>query len=222
MRNIWVAIVDDHDLFAGNLAMVLNNTRGISVVFLASNGVEFFEKLEKSEKVPDVVLMDIEMPKMDGLDATRKLKKTHPEIKVIIVTMHIEESYILYLLKLGADVYLFKNAKQRELEMAIQSVYDGDNYFNDKAHKATVKALKRKRIAKPNLAAVGGPLTTREIEVIKLICEGKTNTEIGEILYVSKRTIDSHRLKILRKTKAKNTAELIAFAVKNNLFSFDQ
>jgi len=220
MKNIWVAIIDDHELFASGLAMVLNKIRGISVSFIALNGVDLFKKIETSEKTPDVILMDIEMPKMDGIDATKKLKAKYPNIKVIILTMHTRESYIIYLLKLGADGYLFKNAKPKELEMAILSVYEDDKYFTTKVHNLTAKALSRKRIAKPKLT-LGGAITEREAEVLTLICKGKKNYEIAAILFVSKRTIDSHRQKLLQKTEARNTAELIKFAIKNNLFSFD-
>jgi len=220
MKNIWVGIIDDHELFSNGLEKALDLAKGISVVLRANDGEELLKKLETIDKLPDVLLMDIEMEGMDGLEATKKVKKEYPDIKIIILTMHYEESYIIYLLKLGVDGYIFKNARQYELEKAILAVNEGENYFNNTVQKVTVEALQRKRISKPIIAADGNPLTDREKEVLIQICRGKTNVEIAKDLFLSKRTIDSHRLKLLKKTKSKNTAELIAYAVNNNIFSF--
>ncbi len=217
MRNIWVAIVDDHLLFTSFMAHVLNDLRGISVVLTAKDGVDFFEKLKKTDKKPDVVLMDIEMPKMDGLKATKKLRKNYPEIKVIIVTMHTDDSFILALIESGADGYLFKNAEPKELEKAIVSVREGEKHFNKEALYAISTNMVRNKNVKNRLTKKGIALSNRETQVLELLCEAKNTREISEALNISVRTVESHRQNLLLKTESKNATALIIYALSHDL-----
>jgi len=217
MRNIWVAIVDDHLLFTSFMAHVLNDLRGISVVLTAKDGVDFFEKLKKTDKKPDVVLMDIEMPKMDGLKATKKLQKNYPEIKVIIVTMHTDDSFILALIESGADGYLFKNAEPKELEKAIVSVREGEKHFNKEALYAISTNMVRNKNVKHRLTKKGIALSNRETQVLELLCEAKNTREISDTLNISERTVESHRQNLLLKTESKNAAALLIYALSHDL-----
>ncbi len=219
MKNIWVAIVDDHLIVVKGISEIISKVKGMAVVLTAENGVDFFEKLEFTNKIPDVVLMDIEMPKMSGTEAIMKLKTEYPNMKVIVLSMHDEESYILYMLKKGAAGYLFKNVSPHELEKAIYAVNEGEKFYNDRVQSVAIEALKRDRVPIPSNTHSGGTITEREKEVIIHVCQGKNNVEIASKLNLSKRTVESHRRKILIKTKSRNIADLIAFAVNNGIYS---
>jgi len=219
MKNIWVAIVDDHLIVVKGISEIVSKVKGMEVVLTAENGVDFLKKLESADKIPDVVLMDIEMPEMSGTEAILKLKFEYPSMRVIVLTMHDEESYITYMLKKGARGYLFKNASRLELEKAIYKVNEGELAYNDKVNKITIEALKRKRVVLPNNNNSRGTITEREKEIIIYICQGKNSVEIANQMNVSKRTIEAHRRTILTKTNSRNIANLIAFAVNNGLYS---
>ncbi len=220
MKNIIVAIVDDHLLFADSLALMLSSDNGITVGFKASSGKDFFKKLKMAETKPDVVLMDIEMPEMNGIKATEKLKKNYPNIKVIVVTMHYDEAYIISMLEHGANGYLFKNTDSAELIKAIYAVSKNELYYNKKtllsinssiSHNDCYKSLRKKV-----------DITTRELEILKLICEAMTAEEIGDELSISSRTVESHRQKLLLKTDSRNIIALVIYAFINNLVPIRQ
>jgi len=219
MKNIWVAIVDDHLIVVKGISEIISKIKGMSVVLTAENGIDFFEKLESTNKIPDVVLMDIEMPKMSGTEVLLKLKAEYPNMKVVVLTMHDEESYMLYMLKNGADGYLFKNVSPYELEKAIYAVNEGELFFNDQAQKIAIESIKRKRVAMPNSNNSRGTVTEREKTVIIYICQGKSSIEIANLMNLSKRTVEGHRRTILVKTKSRNIADIIAFAVKKGIYS---
>ncbi len=212
-KSIKLAVVDDQHLFRKGLISLIKEFEEIDIVIEASNGNEFVEKLKT--KKPAVVLLDLEMPVMDGIETTEFLQRKYPEIKILILTMHNEEEIILHLLEKGAHGFLLKDQPIETLVDAIYAVIENGYYFNDHISKVMVKGLVRTQKIKPNFHEVR--LSEREIEVVKLICKEYTNKEIADKLFISVRTVDGHREKILQKTKAKNTVGIVMYAIKNNL-----
>ncbi|MGQ0829212.1 MAG: response regulator transcription factor [Bacteroidota bacterium] len=217
MKNqIKLAIVDDHHLFREGLISLTTEYKDLNVVIEASNGKELIEQIEK-RKV-DVVLLDIEMPIMDGFEVTRYLKKNYPEIKILILTMYNDEEIIRYLIGTGAHGFLLKNSSIANIIDAIYSVTtDNGYYFNDSVSKSMVQDLVSSKKIKPYFHK--SKLSARELEVMRLICKEYTNKEIACSLFLSLRTVDGHRENILNKIKAKNTAGIVMYAVKNNLLA---
>lgn len=208
MEIISVIIADDHIIFRKGLRTILNEIPEIKVVAEASNGQELLQIL-KTQQV-DIILMDIKMPLMDGLEATEKISKKYPDIKVIALTMHEEIGYFNQMIDAGAVGFLLKKTNKDELETAIKSVIEGDNYFSQEFITSINKHTMPKRVSNINLS-------DREIEVLELICKGFSNIEISKQLGLSQRTIDSHRSRLFEKTGAKNAPNLVLFAIKNGL-----
>ncbi|MDF1551324.1 MAG: response regulator transcription factor [Bacteroidales bacterium] len=208
MEIISVIIADDHIIFRKGLRTILNEIPEIKVVAEASNGQELLQIL-KTQQV-DIILMDIKMPLMDGLEATEKISKKYPDIKVIALTMHEEIGYFNQMIDAGAVGFLLKKTNKDELETAIKSVIEGDNYFSQEFITSINKHTMPKRVSNINLS-------DREMEVLELICKGFSNVEISKQLGISQRTIDSHRSRLFEKTGAKNAPNLVLFAIKNGL-----
>lgn len=215
MGIIRVMIADDHRLFRTGLVAVLKEMKGIKVINEAENGKELLAKLIHER--PDVILMDIKMPEMDGIEATEIVIAKYPDIKVIMLTMHDDEQFITHMVDLGAHGYLLKNSDVRELELAINKVMKQGYYFNDKVAEVLLTNLigkKSKLIIKEKHEL---SFSKREHEVLQLICEGFTNSEIAEKLFLSTRTVEGYRYKLCDKVGVKNTAGLVRFAIKNGL-----
>lgn len=209
---IKVGLVDDQQLFRAGINSLLKEYDNLQVVMEASNGKELFEQLRRQK--PHVLLLDIEMPQMNGIDATVQLKEKFPEIKVIILTMHNEEEFIFDLMTKGAHGFLPKDKSVEEVVDAIYAVMEKGRYYNEevmdillKGSKGLVKGLQM------------SSLTEREIEIIRMICMQKTNKEIGEKMGVSIRTIENHRTNILLKTNTKNVAGIVMYALKHKIIS---
>lgn len=209
---IRVALVDDQPLFRAGISSLLKEYDNIQVVLEASNGKELMDRIKRPK--PHVILLDIEMPEMNGIETTRELKEKYPEIKVIILTMHNEEEFIFDLMTKGAHGFLPKDKSVEELVAAIYSVMEKGKYYNDEVMEILVKGSKGLvKDLKMN------SLTEREVEIIKMICKQKTNKEIGESMGVSMRTIENHRTTILLKTNTKNVAGIVMYALKHKLIS---
>ena len=213
--NLKIWIVDDHSLFRNGLKLLLNNIPNYKVTGEAANGVEFLNLLQK--EMPDIVLLDIEMPEMDGITAAEKALSLHPELKIITLSMYGEQEYYSKMMEIGASGFLLKNSDINEVKSAIETVWKGGNYFSKALMSELIQSLKT--INKPTPHKID--LSQREIEIIAEICKGLSNQEIGEQLFISKRTVEKHRANILAKTNCKNTASLVVFAIKNNLFTID-
>jgi DNA-binding NarL/FixJ family response regulator len=215
---IKVILVDDHRLIRRGLRSLLENIATIEVVGEAASGLELVELLEKVEV--DVVLMDIKMPHMDGYDATRHVVENFQSVKILALSMFEGETYVNRMLELGALGYILKNITQEELVYAIETIAQGKPYISAEIsinllRKSAAGELQAKVPQEPEIAE----LSKRELEVLKLITDGLTNAEIAEKLFTSKRTIDSHRQRIIEKTQAKNTAALVKYAISKGIIN---
>ena len=213
MQKIRVLLVDDHSILREGIKALLENQNGIEVVAEAENGREAVLKATQFE--PNVVVLDISMPLMDGLEATRQMKKESPEIKILVLTMHDDEEYFFQLLRAGASGYVTKKAVGRELATAIEAVYSGESYFCPSMSKYLLSDYLRLDKATEHIEQV--ELTFREREIVKLIAEGYTNQQIADSLHRSVKTIESHRSNILRKLDIHDTIELVKYAVRKKL-----
>jgi DNA-binding NarL/FixJ family response regulator len=203
-------IVDDHALFRHGLKLLLNSQGEFKVVSEASNGVEFLKKIEI---VPvDVVLLDIAMPEMNGLEAAAAALKKYPELKIIALSMYGDEEYYNKMLETGVCGFLLKESSIDEVCTAIRSVIDGKSYFSQELLQTVIKNITNTANRPPI-----NYLSEREIEIVTLICQGFSNQEIAEKLFLGKRTVEKHRANILLKTETKNTAGLVMFAIKNRI-----
>ncbi len=216
MKNkISIAVVDDQFLFRQGLIALINDFKEINVLFEASNGVELLEQLEQQQ--PEVILLDLEMPLMDGSVAAAKIKKKYPKIKIIILTMYKEDGLILDLIERGVKGFLTKEAGIEFVVDAIHGVMENEYFFNDKISITLIKELSNTKKINPIFKTT--PLSEKEITIVRLICKQYTNKEIADKLCLSPKTIDVHRGSILKKTSAKNTAGIVMYAVKNNLLN---
>lgn len=213
-HDIRLIIADDHEIFRDGLALMLSRQPNISLVGQAGNGRELLELLSAIEV--DVVMTDLKMPLMDGITATRNLLKQYPHIKIIALSMFDEEEMIVEMLEAGAKGYLLKNADKQEIIEAISSVY-ADNIFYCRQTSAKLATMIMKSRFNPYKDNNPPVFTDREKEIIRLICLQYTAQQIGEKIFLSKRTVEGHRTRILEKMNVKNTAGVVVFALKNNL-----
>ena len=209
MKKIKLVIADDHELFRKGLAELLRKHDDIKIVKSVADGNEFME-LVKSELDADIVLLDITMPKMDGFQVLKEMKALNSNIKSIVISMHSDGNYIAKCAKSGAYGYLLKNTDEEELTLAIRTVNKGKKYFSAEISEKMINFMATQSISE-NI------LSNKETEVLGLISEGLTTKEIAAKLFVSSRTIETHRANILKKLEVKNTAELIKKAAKINL-----
>lgn len=206
-----IIIVDDHTLFRNGLRILLNSLSNYRVVGEAANGQEFIGLLDKTEV--DLVLLDIDMPVMDGITAARLALQKFPNLKIITLSMYGEEDYYYKMVDAGVKGFLLKNSDMNEVRNALEAVYEGGNYFSSELLQTLVNSLRTS--SKPKEPHMD--LSEREIEILILICQGFSNQEIAEQLFISKRTVDKHRANILEKSQCKNTAQLVMYAIKNQL-----
>ncbi|MDF1573326.1 MAG: response regulator transcription factor [Bacteroidales bacterium] len=209
-KGIKVCIVDDHALFREGLKYLLDASELVSAVFEAKDGREFLENVEGFD--PDIVLMDIDMPEMNGIEATKLALNRMPLLKILALSMYSDENFYAEMIEAGAKGFLIKNSGFDEVQMAITEIFAGRHYFSPEILTSIVEGLHRTNEFHDN------ELSEREKEVLVLICQGLSNHEIGEKLFISKRTVDKHRENILFKTESKNTAELVVFAIRNRYF----
>lgn len=205
-----VIVADDHSFFRKGVMFAVNRMPNFEVVAEATSGLDVIEKLKNNKA--QVVLMDIKMPVMDGIDATKEIKRKYPDIDIIALTMHGDEAYIESMLSAGAKGYMLKDAESEDLEFALKSIVEGKQYFSQSIiPQLTSSFLNR------NKEKTTTELTNRELEILSLICKGFSNSEIADQLNLSHRTITTHRTNIYAKLNVKNTASLISYAIKSNL-----
>jgi len=214
MSKIKIAIADDYKIFREGLKVGLSAEENFDVILEADNGEELMKALETA--TPDVILMDLKMPLMDGMEATKAVRKKYPTIKVLVVTMYDDDKFIIHLMENGANGYLLKNTEPDEIKKSIYAVHENGYYFNDLVNKALLKKLVLKNNLKPSFNQ-NVELTEREMEVLKLICEEKTAAEIAKYIFLSPRSVEGIRQRLIEKIGVRNTAGLVMFAVKNNM-----
>ncbi|RCW38360.1 response regulator transcription factor [Marinilabilia salmonicolor] len=204
-------IVDDHQLFREGLRFLLSEWDFVTEIREAEGG-EIFIEMIKGQK-PGIVLMDIELSGINGIQTTEKCLKEHPEWKVIALSMYGNENYYTGMIDAGASGFLLKNSKLEDVKKAITEVAQGNNFFSSEILSGIIHNINKKQNGPRN-----SELTEREIEVLFNICKGLSNSAIAEQLNVSKRTIDKHRENILIKTHSSNTAQMVVYAIKNKIF----
>lgn len=210
MSKLQVVIADDHQLFRNGLRILLDAFDEFTVVGEAGNGEELINIVRNC--LCDIVLMDINMPGMDGIEATRRALKLNPDLKVIALSMYGEEDYYYRMVDAGARGFILKDSDINDVRDAIITVSQGGNYFSQQLLHNVIQKLKT-RETETRMAN----LSRREKEILLKICEGLSNQEIADALFISKRTVDKHRANLLSKTSSKNTASLILYAIKNKL-----
>ena len=210
MNKIRIALADDHQLFRNGLKILLGSYNEFEVVTEASNGIELLKALETCPA--DIVLMDISMPGMDGVEATGRLTRLMPDTHVIALSMYGEEEYYYRMVDAGVKGFILKDSDISEVHDAIIAVHKGGNYFSQELLYHVIKRIKNRE-----QEVKSSSLSKREREILLKICEGLSNHEIADALFISKRTVDKHRANLLAKTGSKNTASLILYAIKNRL-----
>jgi two-component system response regulator NreC len=219
MNKIRVLIAEDHTIVRKGLRSLLESEVGIEVVGEAENGRDALAKVQ--QHCPDIVLMDISMPDLNGFEATRQIKQHCPEVKVLVLTMHANEEYVWQILRAGASGYVVKHAAPDELILAIQSVFRGDSFLSPSISKTVIAGYLQQVEALPE--KVGADLLTpREREVLQLLAEGHATRDIAERLYLSVKTVETHRAHILDKLNLHNTAELVKYAIRTGVIQSDQ
>ncbi len=211
MSETKIIIADDHALIRNGIKTMLSRNEDYKIVGEAENGKQLLELA--SEFLPEVVLADISMPILNGFEALSELKKMLPDVKIILLTMHEEPEYIIKAAKSGANGYLLKNVDYEELHRAIQMVLTGQKYFNQQVSSILMEELHRKS----DTDQLQGKLTERESDILKEIVNGLSSKEIGDKLFISSRTVDTHRNNLMKKLDVHNTAELVKLAMEKGL-----
>ena len=214
---IKVAIADDHHLFRTGVRTSLSSRKDIHIVAEAENGMQLLNLLKHIK--PDVVLLDIQMPIMDGLTTLPEVKKLYPNVKVIMLSMHNDHSMITKMMEIGANSYLTKESDADVIYQAIRTCYEDEFFFNDLTNKAMLTGLRTKR--EPVQEANEVVLTDKERRILKLMCEEKSTREIADLVEISPRTVEAIRDKLKTKTGAKSMAGLVMYAVKAGIIEQD-
>ncbi|MEO6851899.1 MAG: response regulator transcription factor [Mucilaginibacter sp.] len=216
MKTIKLAIADDHKIFRNGIKATLEDCPDFKLVIEASNGKELIGQLAANP--PDVILMDIKMPEMDGMQTTAYIHQNFRQIKVLALSMHNEDKYIVDMMKAGAAGYLLKNAEPEEIIGAILTVYEKGFYFNEHLSVTLIKQLVGPGSYSDN-AGQQVDLNDREIEVLKLVCQEHSNQEIADKIFLSVRTVEGYRARLFEKTGSKNLVGLVIFAIKKGIIS---
>jgi DNA-binding NarL/FixJ family response regulator len=208
-----VVVADDHVLFRQGMKKLLEEMPGVEVIGEAGDGLELLNLLKELD--PDIALVDISMPNIRGIEAAHEIRSLYPHTKVLILTMHRGKEYLYHAISAGAHGYLLKEDSDIELFSAIETIRDGGIYVSQSLSGEMVGDLSR--LIQGKAKAIGECLSNRETEVMKLISEGKTNIEIGELLSISPRTVETHRAHILEKLKLKGTADIVRYAIEKGI-----
>lgn len=217
MEDVRILIADDHPIFIDGIRGLIDGIEGFKVVDTAENGQIAIDKIPEAK--PDIILMDINMPVMDGIDATRQVKEKFPDVKVIMLTMHDETRIIKDVVEIGARGYILKNTGRDELIKTLETVSNGQPYLSPAVQEKMFFAManpEEESDDEPNAEMVNS-ITGREMEILQLIAIGMTSSEIAKKLAISKNTVETHRKNLLGKLNVKNTAALLKFAYSNGL-----
>lgn len=217
MHKINIAIADDEELFRKGMRFLLEREANFNISYEAENGKDLIGFISTTKQLPDVILMDLKMPEMNGIEATKLIHEAHPDIKIIALTSFGGKSFITNMIDVGASSYLLKNTSPKMVIHTINEVYKKGFYYDDKVLKIiheNINSSSGKRIKKDLEKKV---LSKREIEILELICEQYTTTEIAEKLCISTRTVEGHRTNLLLKTQSKNVAGLVIYGIQKKL-----
>jgi two-component system, NarL family, response regulator NreC len=210
MKPIRILLADDHTIIRDGVKTMLKKNPEIEVVYEVGDGEEMIQYLDNNHENIDIVLTDITMPKMDGIEATQIILERFPNLKVLALTMHEEESFITEMIKVGVHGYILKNSNTDELIKAINTIYNNQKYFSPQVSSTMIDSMMNKN------ESLESELSKREIEVLGFIADGNTNKQAGEKMFLSPRTIETHRRNIMDKLDLRNTAEIVKYAIKNN------
>lgn len=218
-QKIKILLTDDHKLIREGVEAMLKGTEDIEVIGSVPSGEDAINEVNNNR--PDVILMDILMGGMTGIEATRWIKESDPTIKIVILTMEISKDYVSAAIKSGVDGYLPKDVDKETLIQAIRTVNKGERFFNDAIMKLVFEDFYSHEKLKSPSKRLPNELTKREYEILGLVASGKTNRELAESLFISIKTVETHKTNILEKLGLKNTTELIKYAIKNKIISID-
>jgi DNA-binding NarL/FixJ family response regulator len=210
---IKIMIVDDHDLFREGVKYILSKVPEFQIIDDASNGVEYLEKIKTTK--PDIVLMDIDMPRMNGFDATRRSLEIYPDLKIITLSMHGDQGHYQRMIELGVKGFVLKDSGISQLKDAINEVHRGKNYFSQELLMSII--LKKDPSPQGEQLQHQLEISEREFEVLQLICKAYTNKQIADTLFISPKTVEGHKAKLMEKTNSSNSVALVLFAIKNHL-----
>ena len=214
-EKIGIYIADDHEMFVEGISLLLAINGTVVVEASANTGTELIELLKK--KIVDIVLLDINMPEMNGFEAAKIIVKKFPSVKIIALSMFLEKEYIQELINIGVYGYILKNTKIQELEKAIILIASGKKYFSNDVGLKLLNAQTNNEYAEGFLLEQQQGLTEREIDVLKLIVQENTTSEIAEKLFISVHTVETHRKNLIKKVKVKNVAGLVKYALQNGI-----
>ncbi|HEU4789984.1 MAG TPA: response regulator transcription factor [Flavobacterium sp.] len=218
-ETIKIILVDDEVLFRKGISFLLSREENIEVIFEASDGVELIDFLKGDNPKPDIVIMDLKMPLLNGIEATKIIHRDFSNIKIIALTSYDSKSFIANMIDVGAVSYLVKNTTPQELFATINEVSTKGFYYSEYVMDIIQNDLIANKKTKSSLDT--GFITSRELEVLQLICKQKSTIEIGEKLFISPRTVEGHRNNLLLKTESKNIAGLVVYAIQNAIVSLD-
>lgn len=221
-NKITLAIADDELLFRQGLISILNKEEHLDIVFDAENGKDLMNKLRSSDQVPEIVITDLKMPELNGVEATKLIRKEFPDVKIIALTSYFSKPFIINMISIGAVAYLAKNSTPKLMLTTIREVAEKGFYYDEKVMKFIHDGLlnNKDQVKKSNFDNTY--FTKREREVLDLICAQYTTNEIAEKLYISPRTVDGHRNNLLLKTEAKNLAGLVVYAIQHKLVNLEE
>lgn len=214
---IKIVIADDEQLFRTGMRFLLERTHEFEVIFEAEDGAQLIDLLDKSDQKPDIILMDLKMPKLNGVEATKIIHSDYPDIKIIALTSYGGKSFIINMIDVGASSYLLKNTSPKDVIFTIKEVHNKGFFYNEKVMKMIHENLLSSSGKKIRSDLDKKLLSKREIEVLELICAEYTTNEIAEKLFISPRTVDGHRNNLLLKTGSKNVAGLVIYGIQKKL-----
>lgn len=218
MEEIRIAIVDDQNIFRESLSLLIHSVPGFRLIAEAADGFELLDLLSRLSELPHVLLMDMNLPGMNGVELHAQLKTLYPKIRVIVLSVHTQDKLITKMTAEGVAGYLAKNCDKKELTLAIKSTYETGFYINAQVLRAMQETSKRRNKTFNHLNSPPADLSERELQVLQLICKEQSSAEIAEQLFLSIRTVEGHRNNLLLKTQSRNTAGLVLFAIRHQLF----
>ena len=217
-KNIKIILADDEELFRKGILFLLEREKNIEVIFEASNGLELIDYLKQNDNYPDIIMMDLKMPFLNGVEATKIIHKEFPVVKIIALTSYNTKSFIANMIDVGASSYLVKSASPKSMISTINEVYKKGFYYDD----IVLEVIQDDILSKPSKNKFDEDyLTNREREVLELICQQYSTNEISKKLFISSRTVEGHRNNLLLKTESKNIAGLVVYAIQNKIVVLD-